>query len=304
MRMLLISNPGSRSGKSSNMRKFWVKSLADAGVAFTCVETSAIGHAFDIASSSKGYDVHIAAGGDGTINEVIDGTVQSGNPDTSIGVLYSGTSPDFCRFHGIPVKPAEAVKSLLSGKSRMIDVAMISYEDNEGKERLSHFACSCNIGIGASVAKFSNRMRRYMGDKIGTFTSLLKAFAKNPSYDMELSIDGAFSLMKGVTNISVLKNPHIASGLKLNLGNSPDDGRLFVMIVAGRDRLGLLRLIPGLYSGNMAISKDIFIKPCSNVSIRSKSRCEIEFDGDPRGFTPVSIEILPRKIKLIGGGYD
>ena len=74
----------------------------------------------------------VAVGGDGTINEVLDGLAQSGDPRRKMGVLYSGTSPDFCRFHGIPTEPAAALACLIQGKARPVDVVRIAYADADG----------------------------------------------------------------------------------------------------------------------------------------------------------------------------
>lgn len=304
MKMLLILNPGSQSGQSKKMRKIWESGLEKAGADFTCVETLRTGHALEIASSPGNYDVLVAAGGDGTINEVIDGAVQSGKDDISIGVLYSGTSPDFCRFHRIPVEPDKALASLFSGKTKKIDVAKISYLNYRRQKQISHFACSCNIGMGASVAEYANRTRKYMGDKAGTFTALLRTFIKNSSCNMKLSIDDSECLLTGVNNLSILKNPHIASGLKLNLDLNPADGKLYVMAVRNKNRFGLLTMLPGFYTGNVVNRKDIFLKSCSSVKISPDTGCEMEFDGDPKGFTPIHIEILSERLNIIGGEYD
>ncbi|MFA6568909.1 MAG: diacylglycerol kinase family protein [Victivallales bacterium] len=304
MKMLLILNPGSRAGKSKKMWEVWETGLEKAGVDFTRVVTLKPGHALEIASSPGNYDILIAAGGDGTINEVIDGAVQSGKENISVGILYSGTSPDFCRFHRIPIEPDKALAALLTGRKKKIDVARISYMNYGRQRQVSHFACGCNIGIGASVAERSNRMRKYTGDKTGTFIALLRAFMKNPRFNMELSIDGSDYLLEEVNNVSVLKNSHIASGLKLNLDIKAFDGRLSVMAVTNRGRLGLLKILPGLYTGNIVNAKDMFLKSCSTVKISSNPECEVEFDGDPKGFTPAHIEILPEKLNMIGGEYD
>jgi len=115
MNALLIMNPGSRSGKGKRLWPFWESGLKKRGIIFDSVITDNPGKAFEFARNALNYNTVIAAGGDGTINEVLDGVIQSGRKNLRMGVLYSGTSPDFCKFHGIPTHPAAALEALPRG---------------------------------------------------------------------------------------------------------------------------------------------------------------------------------------------
>jgi len=296
-------NPGSRSGKGQRLWETWKSGLDLAGIEYECVFTEEIGHAIELARSA-GSDVVVAIGGDGTINEVLDGVIQSGNPDLKMGVLYSGTSPDFCRFHGIPIDTAEAVEALLSGRSRKVDVAEISYFDTLGQEVTAHFGCGCNIGMGASIARFANRWRKYLGDTLGTGLGVITTIACNCRVDLDMEIDGIKKHLIAVNNLTVAKNPYIASGLKLQIGLQADDGNLKIVGMHGRNKLGIFRLLPKYYSGSVTAVDGIYVQECRQVIISSERTQEIEFDGDPHGYLPVSIRILPKALTLLGGYYD
>jgi diacylglycerol kinase family enzyme len=246
----------------------------------------------------------VAVGGDGTINEVLDGVMKSGNSDLKMGVLYSGTSPDFCRFHGIPIDPKQAIDALLSEGARKVDVARITHSSADGQEMIAHFGCSCNIGMGASVARYANKWRRRLGDIPGTGTGVIRAIALNARVDVDLGIDGVMRRLPAVNNLTIAKNPHIASGLKLRLDLRPDDGKLAVIAIHGRGRAGILRLLPKFYSGSVATAMDIFATECRSITVTSQEPQEIEFDGDPRGYLPARIDLLPRALTLIGGSYE
>ena len=84
----------------------------------------------------------------------------------------------------------------------------------------------------------------------------------------------------------------------------PDDGRLWLVGVYGRSRAGMLRLLPGFYSGHVSRRPGLLVQACQSVNITSVTSQEIEFDGDPRGFLPAHIELLPRAMTLVGGTYD
>ncbi|MCE5197982.1 MAG: diacylglycerol kinase family protein [Armatimonadota bacterium] len=303
MSYLLIMNPGSRSGRGKRLWKTWESGLDRVGAEYACVFTDGIGYAIELARTAEA-DVVVAVGGDGTINEVLDGVMQSGKPNLQMGVLYSGTSPDFCRFHGIPIDPKQAVDALVSGRVNKVDVARITYHDAAGKERVAHFGCSCNVGMGASVARFANKWRKYLGDIPGTGLGVVSAIAQNDRLDVSVEIDGNSFGLAEVNNLTIAKNPYIASGLRLQLDLGPDDGKLAIVGIHGKGRAGILRMLPKFYSGSVAIDRGVFVRECSSVVVSSREPREIEFDGDPRGYLPVRIEILPKALNLIGGNSE
>jgi len=300
MRYRLIMNPTSCAGRGRQRWTVWERGLRSAGVAFECVETLDRAHAIRAAREAvaEGLAV-VAVGGDGTINAVLDGALQSGAPGPCLGILYAGTSPDFCRFHGIPVRPEEALRRLVGGGRRRVDAARVEYAAADGNAQVAHFGCSCNLGMGAAIARRANRWRPCVGDVPGTAAAAVWALCGCPRLDLRVSIDGQPLDLPGTNNLSIAKNPYLASGLRLALDVRPDDGRLGVAAVQGRGRLGLLRLLRRFYDGTAATQGGLVIRYGRLVEVRSAAPCEVEFDGDPRGFAPVRIELLPRAIELL-----
>jgi diacylglycerol kinase family enzyme len=304
MKALLIMNPGSRSGKGKQLWSFWESRLQARRLAFDSAITTRAGHGVELAAGSKDYDTVVAVGGDGTINEVLDGVIQSGRPDLRMGVLYSGTSPDFCKFHNIPTSPSDAVETLAAGISRKVDVGRITCSKGSGERITAHFGCGVNVGVGASVARISNLLRRFTGDLLGTCIAVIYSIMATRPTDIEAIIDGSSQLLSKTNNISILKNPFIASGLRLNLDLLTDDGRLVLFAVHGKTRFSVLSILPDFYSGKAAGRNDVFIRKCKRLTITAAKRTEVEFDGDPRGFLPAEIEILPTALDLIGADNE
>ncbi len=303
MRYMLVMNPGSRCGRGKRLWALLESRLSAAGVEYETAITEHVGHAVELARNATA-DVVVAVGGDGTINEVLDGVMQSGNPDLKMGVLYSGTSPDFCRFHGIPIDPESAADALLEVRVSKIDVARIAYHDTSGNELVAHFGCSCNIGMGAAIADHANRWRRRLGDILGTGTGALAAILRNARVDLDMIVDGEAISLRSVNNLTIAKNPYIASGLRLRLDLTPGDGKLFLVGISGRSRLGQIGLLPRFYNGSASSARGVLLRECRSVEITSSQPQQIEFDGDPRGFLPVRIDILPKALSLIGGAND
>ena len=135
--MLLILCPKSKSGKGRKRWKRWLSFLSVHEVPYNLAETKYAGHAVDLASDSS-EEVIVAVGGDGTINEVINGIKLATSP-VKLAVLYAGTSPDFCRFHGLSLKEEDMVKSLLSCNSKKIDLVKIDYTAKSGLQTQHYF---------------------------------------------------------------------------------------------------------------------------------------------------------------------
>ena len=341
-RCFLVINPGSRSGRSREVAALYRKLLAG-GVGkdrftFDYCYTRDLDHARTLAQDAlaDGYDTIVAVGGDGTINRVISAFVDSmadegraaggggGDPETlggsgdriegarssgclhghvRLGILYSGTSPDFCRFHGIPTDPVAAVEALRRGSSRPIDVCRITHRDSAGRTRVDAFACSANLGLGAGIAARANRLRPRLGDLAGTLLASVITIAGRGPQRVRLTVDGEEVAVGRALNITVGKNPHIASGLKLDAKTTAADGRLYVFVICGIGRAGLLSALPRIYSGGIARDPRFILRYARCVRVEPlEGALRTEFDGDPAGWCPAEIRIIPKAVRLIGAG--
>lgn len=300
MRYLLVVNPGSRGGRSGPRHGYWISEMEARGVDFHLAETRAPGHARELAQEAGGYDGVVAVGGDGTINEVLDGLLLSGRRDVAMGVLYAGTSPDFCRFHGISTDPPTALQRLLESRPRAVDAVRIRYRDADRTIVNGHFGCSANVGLGAAVASVANRLRPTLGDTLGTGVAVLRAFFTTRPMTLRITTEDDTLELSRVNHLVVLKNPFIASGLKLGVELTPDDGRLCLVAVTGRSPFGMLGLLPGFYSGNAIRAPGVVVRYCTRVSLEAQGPASLEFDGDPQGWLPAEMAILPAALRLLG----
>lgn len=299
MKALLILNPGSRAGRGQALWTFWEQGLRHAGVSCRTAMTECPEDALALARDAGDVDTVVAVGGDGTINRVLDGMVQAGRCGTRLGVLYRGTSPDFCRFHGIPTDPEGALATLLAGHTRAVDILRVRYHDGSGQQRAAHVGCGLNVGLGAGIARLANRLRRFVGDRTGTGLAALWQVLTARAAELDIEIDGTALPLRRLTNLSVLKSPLLASGLRVAVDLLPADGRLAVLAVPASGLPRRCRRLAGFYSGAIATAPGILLRPGVRVSMRSSGPQELEFDGDPRGWLPAEVEVLPRAVHLI-----
>ncbi|MGD8400277.1 MAG: diacylglycerol kinase family protein [Bacillota bacterium] len=320
MKNLLIFNPGSHSGTSRRRFRLIQKLLQQHQIEVDYRITSSLADAcrFSQEGNRAGYEMIIAVGGDGTINQVVNGFFDRQSrriaPHTKMGVIYTGTSPDFCKSYRIPIEAAEAVATLSRQYSRSIEIGKITYLQQLDPSLINqplpedicvqtgYFACCANIGIGAALARAANGgFRKRFGDQLGTFLALLKTLSSYRPGDLVGCVDGKHFEIKNLFNLSIGKTYFIASGIKVNHDLQPDDHRFYHLTVRNLNGRNLWSLLPQIYSGRKFANTDtIALDYCRTIEIYGNNlNPEIEFDGDPMGFLPCRIETAVEKLDLI-----
>ncbi len=302
MKVLLVLNPLSRGGKAKKRWEEIFTELRNAGIEWeTLLWTSAedvirkvslvrsrtVGHG-ETHGSESGFDAVVASGGDGTINTVVHGLMKNPDPVLRLGIVYTGTSPDFCQFHGIPLQIPEAVQVLAQNCVQPIDI--MELERPEGEKE--YFCCSCNPGMGAEVAETANRLRPWVGDLAGTLLALIRSLWRNRRFTFFLNGEK----WADCNHLLVTKMPFIASGIRIDADLTPADGRFALCVLRGLSFLGWLRLIPRIYRGERVGEIRILTEP---LTIESPQETPVEYDGDAHGFLPVRVALAPRKLDLI-----
>jgi len=277
-RFLVLVNPSSHGGRSGRRWRQLSERLPEGEF----VVLQSIGEARERARAASGYEAVVACGGDGTVRAVAEGVLENGDEGLKFGVLYAGTSPDFCRAHGIPTNREDAIRVLRAGKVREVPVLTAN-----GRA----FFCSLNLGIGAAVAEAANRLRPRLGDGLGTFVALLRSLVRARAYDVSLNGERLGDRL----HVLVTRMPFIAGGLRLALPPLKD-GEFAVWSVRRPSPGGWLGLVWRLYRG----------KPCGEfrilreaVTLEAGEVVPVEFDGDPQGRLPVEIRFSKRRLRLV-----
>jgi diacylglycerol kinase (ATP) len=299
---LVLLNPASRGGRG---RRVWRVLDGEPGLRRV---VSSDPDELRARAAADDAPLLVAVGGDGTINLALDAAMRR-TPRPRVGILYAGTSPDFCRFHRVPLDPRAAWDALRRGSpARPIDLCRVDPlspsqpSRPSGPSRPSRpsaaawFACAANIGLGPAVAAAANRLRPRLGDALGTFAALLGALRRARRFDARLAFDdGSRADLRGLLHLAVLKSDAIASGIRLGVPAAPCDGFLHV-VAAPRLRAADL---PRIYRGGLP--RGAFVRRARSVAIETDPPLPLEWDGDPAPLrTPVrvtceraALEILP-----------
>ena len=277
-RFLVLANPSSHGGRSGRILSLLRELLSEGEF----VVLKNIEEASRLAREATGYEAVVACGGDGTVNAVARGVLANRDNALKFGVLYTGTSPDFCREHGIPTDAEEAVAVLRAGVVREIPVLTANGDS---------FFCSMNLGMGAMVAATANRLRPLLGDALGTLWPVLREVLHGRRYDVTANGEKICN----VAHAFVTRMPRIAGGLKVALPPLADD-EYALWFARDVSRFGCLRIVWNLYRGN----------PCGELRVlrgkttfASVNHVALEYDGDPHGALPVAVGFAPRRLRLL-----
>lgn len=315
MKYFFVLNPGSRSGKSRKVIDRLMKLLEVSGLNHEHEYTHSLTDAQRLSENAnkEGFDVIVAVGGDGTINGVINGFFDAGGKRISearFGVIYTGTSPDFCKSYNLPLHLDEAFSRLLNMKVIKIPIGRIVFpaferdpdKDGEPKKEVKYFACCANIGLGAALARRANGgVRKILGDGMGTFMSLIVTLARYKANTFTRTIDGIEEPVGRMYNTSVGLTPFIASGIKVFLDKELNGNSFYCMTVKGLKWYNVVPLLRKVYSGKVFANTDyLTVRTCRIVEFHENGRNpEVEFDGDPGGFLPCRIDIASDPLDLI-----
>jgi diacylglycerol kinase family enzyme len=309
---LLIANPCARNGRARKKLNRLQAELERRGVKYDLALCMGLDHARALSQEANraGYDVIVGVGGDGTINRVLNGFFDAQGRRLSgarMGAVHVGTSPDFCRSYGVPVEITAAVDALLEGIVRPIQVGKITCStrpQQEATSGISFFGCCANVGLGASLARLANGgIRKYAGDFLGTFASLIRVLARYRPGTVRLEIDGRPQSLERVYNIAVGKTRYIASGIQVRHELKEQDDRLYLLCLRNLTWIGLGQILWVLYSGRpFSPNRFLSLTYARSVQLSAAASLEVEYDGDPAGWCPCHIETAPDPLDLIVGG--
>ncbi|MBU0676445.1 MAG: diacylglycerol kinase [Proteobacteria bacterium] len=319
MRYFLICNPGSRHGVSKGKFERIFILFRQNNLEYECKIINSLQEAEDLSSMANrnGYDVVVAIGGDGTINRVLNGFFNQAGGRISaaaLGIIYTGTSPDFCKSYNIPIEIEPAVKILAADKRVSIRVGRISYAKSpvtqlpspkaiseKRDQHTAYFGCCANIGLGATLARYANGgIRKYLGDSAGTFFSLLRTLACYQPVDLIVQTDGCCKNLNQVHNISIGRTTWLASGIKVHNDLKADEPRFYSLAVHSLKMHRLPMILKAIYSGKPIVSsQSITFEYAEVLQIDGPHSVEVEFDGDPAGYLPCRIEPAKDLLDLV-----
>jgi YegS/Rv2252/BmrU family lipid kinase len=251
-------------------------------------------------AAADGATLVVAVGGDGTVNEVVNGLMrlrEHGRQLPELAVLPRGTGTDFARTFGIPTRLEGALAAIQQGSSREIDAGRVSYRAWDGTDGVAWFANVASAGMSGAVAQRANTTSKAMGGKASFLWATLAVFARWKPSEVEVEVDGE-RRRRLMYDVIVANGRFLAGGMHMTPEAKPDDALFDVLLIGDITRADLALTLPKVYRGTHLPHPKAELLRGSVVSITSEPPLPIELDGEQPGTTPVRFEIVPRALRL------
>ena len=305
MKTCVILNPAAGRGAAGRARDELEQALRRAGVDYTLFTTHARGGAVELAAqaSEQGFACVAAAGGDGTVNEVVNGILaarQAGTGDAALGLLPLGTGCDFAKmFPGFDTGglPSMAYR-LAAGRMTSVDLGAISVESG-GLELRRVFINGLGAGIDAQVAVEVQNLPGLTG-LAAYIVASLRALATYKPALMSVRYDGK-ELHKRLFFATVASGRWQGGGFLLTPAAKLDDELLDLCIVPKLRLDEVIRYYPRLFDGSHVALRQIITATVQQVEIASPAPFPVATDGEvlTTSARRVCVEVLPRAMRVV-----
>ncbi|HEY3418007.1 MAG TPA: diacylglycerol kinase family protein [Armatimonadota bacterium] len=297
-RFLVIANPKAAAGRAQRRWETLLDGLRGQGIEVDCAFTEYPGHAVTLAREACGrYTTLVAAGGDGTVNEVASGILLSAAPDVTLGVIPLGTGNDVAQLQGI-TSMEEAIQALVSGETRRIDV--IEARCRQGDAPAVRYALLyASVGFASELLKYTTPLiKRIFGPRYCYSIGFFRALFRFHSPMMQISAgDRHFA---GRMFFAGAGNAEYAGGgtMRLSPGAKMDDGLLNITLVPELSRLEIIRCFPKLLAGTHDTIPSVSYFTAPALTVDADPAMAVAVDGDIFGETPVEFRVRPGALAL------
>ena len=300
----VVINPTAGNGKAKKLTQSLlqkIKSSSDfeLNIAFTKEKNDAV--YITRKAIMEGATMIIAVGGDGTINEVVNGFFQNEkplNPICELGVINCGTGGGYAITLNSPHSIELQIEQLLQPGSRILDLGRISYTESAGTKAERLFVNECQVGIGCKVAQSVGRKSKIFGGTIafGISATLFALFMKPVKLKVGFDEDD----LKELTLIGLVvgNGTECAGGMKLTPDAKLNDGYFDVLLMNEMQVSDRMLNLSKVYSGKHILSPFFSVKKCKKLQIRSDFDLSLESDGEILGNSPFDIQVLPSAIRV------
>jgi len=293
----IVLNPTAGRGRALNIEKPLIEYLRLRNIVFQLEKTNAPLHATGLSSQMcKDFDVIVAIGGDGTVNEVATGLIGS---TASLAIFPIGSGNDFNRIIQIPKKMDLAIDTIISGTKKFIDLGRCTIRNSTGVIQIKHFINTLGIGIDAEIAKEIKRINYLRGLPLYLLaaTKILSRYSpkKYKIFDGETTREEKVYLLCAGNGI------YEGGGFKMLPDANPSDSKLNICLIRKMSVLNALPLIPKIIKGTHGEHKMVTLWDTKLMRVSSQQPFIIHGDGEifEDKANEVTIDLIPNAINII-----
>lgn len=304
MKALAIVNPVAGRGRAGKLWHQVARSIERSLGGLEAVHTSHPGHARELSynAASAGYDLIIAAGGDGTANEIATGLFeaeQNRSRCARLLLLPLGTGCDLLRCLAPGRSLDDFCHTLLAPLERNIDAGLVRFEDSRGRSQTRIFLNVASFGCGGQVARSVSLRDKRFGGRIGFQLATARALAGYKDQCVTLSIDGLPEETRPVTNFAICNGRYFGGEMLVAPHAEVDDGQFDLTQWAGYSLFDFLLQKSKLYDGRHLQDARTKSFRSPRLAAKSEEQVLLEVDGEYVGQLPATFEIVPRALNIL-----
>jgi len=274
----------------------------------SCNLTQSKGHAIELARQAIKEEIKriYIFGGDGTLNEVLNGVIENDrllNPDLELIFITAGSS---CDVEKMFPEPKLLIDRIESDQAYLVDVGKVICHDVNGTPLTRYFLANSSIGVISQAVELFNQKTPFMSflKRVNIDVAVIYAGLKNilkfGNFGSEIVIDEQEELSRTLKNLTVFKCPYFGGGMNYGVQTAYDDARLHIALMNKMNWLRTLVCIPALYNGTILKKKQAEYHQGNQLKVVTEGlSVVVEADGEIIGYPPCEYSILPKMLRLI-----
>ena len=298
----IIFNPIAGAGKAAKFKsqilnRFQLK----LGKNFSFSETQNPGDAIKLAHEAMTNQAQllIAIGGDGTINEVVNGIFEHTlTPSCELGIINCGSGGGLAQSLGLPAQVIDQIDLICSSPGKPLDIGLLKYTDNNGYTQQRYFINECQLGISAEIVARVGLQQKQLGGTLAFGLATILELLRFKAVSITSFLDQKSPATRALLGMVIGNGRYCAGGMQLTPQASPSDGRFDILQISEMNLLQRLTNFSKIYSGRHVFSKFFSIDQAKSLEIMATPQVGVETDGELLGKTPCSIRIIPDAIQI------
>jgi conserved protein of unknown function cotranscribed with Bmr (bmrU) len=305
VKTIVIVNPQAGNGRTE---KIWpnIESALEKSIgSFEVLQTTCRGDATDLSRKILKEDAAriVAVGGDGHLNEVLNGFIENDlpvNAESRLSFVMTGTGCDFQRSLGISGKWQNAVAKLKDAKVRKIDVGKVTYTAADKTQKIRYFDNIASFGLSGAVDHCleHSRLRDYLGGSPLFLWATIKTVFTHPNQSIRFRIDDGPE-EEICSRLGLLANGRYFGGAMHAAPEAElDDGLLDLLMLKEISVAKFLWHLPKIYKGTHLKIPEIFFQKVRKFTAESSEQVILDIDGESPGYLAATFEVLPKILNL------
>ena len=250
----------------------------------------------------KGAELVVCVGGDGTLNEVVNGFMGKNDPirpEAVLGFIPRGTGCDFIKTVPIPVELNRALDVIITSHTRSIDLGRLEYMDHHGHLSSRYFHNITSFGLGGEVDERVNRTTKIFGGFISFIWATLISILIYNKKRIHLTVDNCFDQSVMIWNVVVANGQYHGGGMWVAPEATMNDGMFHVTVIGDFSLPAVFWNLPQLYNGKILQLKKVQTFVGKRVKASSDQQVLLDVDGEQPGQLPAVIDIVPKAVRFI-----